>query len=103
MSAEMELLKEINQRAARMESRMVQLGDHVGANLRTKMRTEVIRSDGAQPQWYVKVDAVDVSLSRIHTALREAGVHSGEVQIYLNDACIAVIFPAAIPQKGAAE
>lgn len=100
MSAEMALLKEINQRAARMESRMVQLGDHVGANLRTKMRVDV-RRDG--PEVWVDVDAVDVSLSRIHTALREAGVHEGEIAVRHKNVAIAMIFPAAIPQKGAAE
>jgi hypothetical protein len=98
MSAEMEKLIEINQRVARMESRMVQLGDHVGANLRTKMRTEVVKEAGRGP--HVEVDAADVSLSRIHTALREAAVHSGEIPIYLNGVEIAVIYPANIPQKG---
>jgi hypothetical protein len=77
---------------------VVQLGDHVGANLRTKMRVDVIKEPGKGPR--VDVDAVDVSMSRIHTSLREAGVHVGEIPIYLNGVEIAVIYPANVPQKG---
>lgn len=98
MGAELDLLKEINQRAVRLESRMVQLGDYVGANLRSKMRVDV-RRDG--PEVWVDVDAVDVSLSRIHTALREAGVHEGEICVRHNNVAIAVVYPEAFPQKGA--
>lgn len=97
MATEMEILLEINQRATRLESRMVQLGDHVGANLRTKMRVDVQREGG---RVWVDVDAVDVSLSRIHTALREASVHTGEVEIMLGGVVIATIFPHNVPQKG---
>lgn len=97
MSAEMELLKEINQRAIRVESRMVQLGDFVGANLRTKMRVDVHSDD--QGTW-VEVDAVDVSMSRIHTALREARVHEGSIPIRFDGNDIGMIFPHNIPQKG---
>jgi hypothetical protein len=97
MSAELTELKEIKQRVARMESRMVQLGDHVGANLRTKMRVDVHTDDHGT---WVDVDAVDVSLSRIHTALREAGVHEGQIPINLNGVMIAMLYPHNVPQKG---
>jgi hypothetical protein len=74
ISDEMELLREVNQRATRIESRMVQLGDYVGANLRTKMRVHVERDDTGV---WVEIDALDVSLSRIVTSLREQGIRKG--------------------------
>jgi hypothetical protein len=99
MSAEMDLLNEINQRAIRVESRMVQLGDYVGANLRTKMRVDV-RDDRGEV--WVEVDAVDVSMSRIHTALREASVHAGVIPVLFNGKTIATVYPDQFPQKGSA-
>ena len=89
MKSQQDLLYEINQRAIRMESRVVQLGDHVGANLRTKMRTDVHES--ANGIW-VDVDAYDVSISRIRTALREAGITEGQVPVRLNGKTIAVVY-----------
>jgi hypothetical protein len=74
MRTDKDRLDEINQRATRLESRLVQLGDYVGANLRTRMRI-VVRSDG-QDTW-VDVDAFDVSISRIVTTLREQGIQKG--------------------------
>lgn len=99
MSTELEKLDEINMRMIRTESRLVQLGDYVGANLRTKMRVEV-RFNGGDPVPYVVVDALDVSASRIVTALREAGVRSGDVLVYLDGKVIATVYPAAVPQWG---
>jgi hypothetical protein len=81
ISDEMELLREVNQRATRIESRMVQLGDYVGANLRTKMRVHVERDDTGV---WVEIDALDVSLSRIVTSLREQGIRKGWIAVNLN-------------------
>lgn len=92
------LLKQINDRAIRIESRMVKLGDHVGSNLRTKMRVGVHSDDLGT---WVEVDAVDVSMSRIHTALREAHVHEGQIPIRFEGKDIGLIFPRNIPRKGA--
>jgi hypothetical protein len=97
MSAELDKLDEINMRMIRTESRLVQLGDYVGANLRTKMRVDVRYHEGVP---YVEVDALDVSASRIVTALREAGVRSGDILVYLNSKVIATVYPAAVPQWG---
>lgn len=69
--------KEILQRVVRLETRMVQLGDHVGANLRTKQRITV---HPGSPAW-VEVDALDVSLSRILDEMARAGVEPGRVTL----------------------
>ncbi|WP_168788034.1 hypothetical protein [Paraburkholderia aromaticivorans] len=87
MKSQQDLRCEINQCAIRMESRVVQLGDHVGANLRTKMRTDV--HEGANGIW-VDVDACDVSISRIRTALREAGIKEKQVPVRPNGKTIAI-------------
>lgn len=78
---EMKLLREVNQRTTRLESRMVQLGDYVGANLCTKMRVHVERNDTGV---WVEIDALDVSLSRIVTSLREQGIRKGWIAVELN-------------------
>lgn len=71
MKIEQEKLNEINQRVTRLESRLVQLGDHVGANLRTRMRIELHKDEHGA---WVDVDALDVSMSRILNELQRLGV-----------------------------
>lgn len=61
--------KELMDRVIRIESRMVQLGDHVGANLRTKQHIEFV--DDERGVMGIQIDALDVSLSRILTELRQ--------------------------------
>ncbi|MGF6508513.1 hypothetical protein [Paraburkholderia sp. 32] len=88
---EMKLLREVNQRTTRMESRMVQLGDYVGANLRTRMRVEVCRPrDGERA--YIEIDALDVSISRIVTVMQEMGV-TDDMDVYLRGKRVATIYP----------
>jgi hypothetical protein len=58
--------KETLERVIRLESRMVQLGDHVGANLRTKQRIDIRASDTAACRISITIDSLDVSLSRIY-------------------------------------
>lgn len=100
----MKLLREVNQRTTRTESRMVQLGDHVGANLRLRMRTDVKR-DGKSV--WVEVDALDVSISRIVTALQERGIREGQISVALNGRQIMIIDLANIgsqwPARGGGE
>lgn len=82
------LLHEINQRVTRTESRIVQLGDFVGANLRAKQKIEVREEvDG----WVVEIDALDVSLSRIASALRDARRLYGIYPIYFNKQTVGTI------------
>lgn len=58
--------KELMERVIRLESRVVQLGDHVGANLRTKQRIDIRIIDTAQYKISITIDSMDVSLSRIY-------------------------------------
>jgi hypothetical protein len=85
------LLKELRERTVRLESRVVQLGDHVGSNLRERMRMEV-KKDG-QGDVFVEIDALDVALSRVLVTLREHGYKSGEVPVLLNGQRVATVFP----------
>lgn len=57
-----ETILEILQRTVRMETRMLQLGDHVGANLRSKQRIDI---EPAQGSVVAYVDSMDVSFSRV--------------------------------------
>ena len=61
--------KELMDRVIRIESRVVQLGDHVGANLRTTQRIKILEVEAGVLQ--VNIDALDVSLSRIFAELRQ--------------------------------
>lgn len=74
-------IRELLDRTRRLESRLVQFGDFVGANLRTKQRIEVAGPPAAP---HVLIDALDVSVSRIVTELRQHNVRHGEVPVYLN-------------------
>lgn len=79
MSILEQIAKETLERVTRMESRMVQLGDHVGANLRSKQKIDVEWIEGGAR---VTIDSLDVSVSRILTELRQADVHQFEVPVY---------------------
>lgn len=57
-------LREILDRVTRLESRLVQLGDYVGANLRSKQKIEIVDD-------HVEIDALDVSVSRILAEIRQ--------------------------------
>ena len=84
--------KEINElldRTRRLESRMVQLGDHVGANLRSKQRIDVHDAAGSP---YVTIDALDVSVSRIVTELAQHNVRHGKVDVFLDGRAVFSIY-----------
>ena len=70
--------EETLQRLTRIETRIVQLGDHVGVNLRSKQR--VVIHDDATGVW-VEIDALDVSLSRINTELEKFGAKPGRIPV----------------------
>jgi hypothetical protein len=90
MKSDQERLSEINQRVTRLESRLVQLGDHVGANLRTKLRIELHNDEHGA---WVDVDALDVSISRIIDELQRSGVKRGiGLPVRCNGGTIATVF-----------
>lgn len=83
-------LCEILDRTKRTECRMVQLGDHVGANLRTKLHIDVKKDE--HDTW-VEVDALDVSISRIIAELKRLGIKKGtHLPVRLNGGTIATVF-----------
>lgn len=90
MSTLEQIVKETLERVTRMESRVVQLGDHVGANLRAKQRIEVRHDDG---ETFVNIDALDVSVSRVLTELRQAGVKQGAINVYHQDRVAFTVYP----------
>lgn len=87
---ELDLLQEINQRVTRTESRMVQLGDFIGTNLRVRMRIAVRKHAG---DVWVEVDALDTAISRIYTELREHGVTGIPVPVRCAGKDIATVYP----------
>jgi hypothetical protein len=89
-----ERIAELRDRLVRMESRMVQLGDHVGANLRVREKIDVKRD--AQGDAFVEIDSPEQSLSRIVRIMREEGVTAGEVPLLIGGLRVAVIYPARI-------
>lgn len=89
-------LKEIKDRVTRLESRLVQLGDHVGANLRIRLQVNV-RTDQFGEPW-VEVDALDISFARIVCSLREHGYFRGEIPIVFDGQRIGMAYPARAPR-----
>lgn len=81
---------ELLDRSIRTESRLVQLGDHVGANLRIKQRIDIHRLPAGLVE--VDIDSLDVSISRIYTELGTD--HPGkEVKVFLNGVHVATVYP----------
>lgn len=85
-----DIARETRERVIRMESRMVQLGDHVGANLRTKQRI-VIRDLQTAP--YVVIDSLDVSVSRILTELRQHKVSAVNIPVLHEGGTAFILYP----------
>lgn len=82
-------IDELLDRSIRTESRLVQLGDHVGANLRVKQRIDITKETDGETT--VHIDSMDVSLSRILAELRSAGI-SGVVTVRHDDVMVATIY-----------
>jgi hypothetical protein len=64
-----QVMQEILQRTVRMETRMLQLGDHVGANLRSRQRIDIEPTPGSVVAY---VDSMDVSFSRVMAEIRRS-------------------------------
>lgn len=79
-------LAEIRERTTRMETRLVQLGEHMGVNLRNRHRIDV---EPTRESVVVYVDALDISFSRIandvqdsqHWANAKPGTHHVQVRM----------------------
>jgi hypothetical protein len=91
-------LKKISDRTTRLETRFVQLGDHVGANLRIKQCVTVsVSSIGVA----VEIDALDMSLSRIVAELHrqcdaERLRNTAKVPVWFDGKCVATLNMGAV-------
>lgn len=94
MKTDHELLQEVADRVTRTESRIVQLGDHVGANLRQKQRIAI--RVGASGFTEVEIDALDVSISRVMTELKSHGVRASAVSVRHEGRIVATLYPKAL-------
>lgn len=83
---------ELMDRVIRTESRIVQLGDHVGANLRVKQRIDIHEDSGSS---MVTIDSMDVSLSRILAEWKRLRPQSGQLafQVYHNGRMVMTVYP----------
>ena len=88
--AEHEILQEVLQRVTRLESRMVQLGDYVGANLRSKQK--VIFSWPPNQRPIAAIDALDMSLSRVIAELDTLDAPTGDIDVVCKGSRVAILF-----------
>ena len=85
------LLTEVAERIKRVETRLVVLGDKVGVDLRTETRVEV-KLGGPKADPFVEINALDVSISRIMSAVKEADVRPAIlVPVMFNGALVAKV------------
>lgn len=89
---QVENLQEILKRVSRIETRLVQFGDFVGANLRDKQRIDIL--EGTTPA--IVIDALDVSLSRIAAELQRHQIHPQAVGVWLEGRLVATLYPKAM-------
>lgn len=80
---------EIRDRVTRIESRIVKLGEHMGADLRTNARVLVQPRAGLCPT--VTIDSLDVSLSRITQELTRLGYGTRGIPIIHNGRHVATM------------
>jgi hypothetical protein len=92
MGVDTTLLMEIRDRMVRVESRLVQLGDYVGANLRTRQKIDVERP-GPDGVLTTTVDSLDVSIARIYAELASAGYVGKEADVYVEGEHVATLYP----------
>lgn len=84
-----------DERLVRIESRLVQLGDHVGANLRTKQRIDILPiAGGASVK--VEVDSMNVSIWRITDELKRHQIQQTAVGVWLEGRLVATVYPKAV-------
>jgi len=95
------LEQELKDRLVRIESRMVQLGDYVGANLRTKQRINIVQSASGVA---IEIDAMDVSMSRIYAELAHTtwanGPPTQPIPVYHKGRMALMIYPERVPAGG---
>jgi hypothetical protein len=94
MGTDTTLLMDIRDRMVRVESRLVQLGDYVGANLRTRQKIDITKPD-ASGVLTTPVDSLDVSIARIYAEIGSAGYGGRETDVYVEGEHVATLYPKA--------
>lgn len=90
------ILKEIQQRVTRIESRICRLGDALDVPLRSTSKGLKLISAGPTAAT-VEAPALDVALSEIVRFLTELGIQGKVVSIKYQGAVIATIYPKEQP------
>lgn len=98
MNHETELLMELRSRAIRTESRLVQLGNFLGASLAEKTPITITPFQG---HVHIAIEALDISVSRIYTELLGQGVTIPEdgAQVYLHGVHVFTVNPVPLTHK----
>ena len=86
-----QLLEELRQRAIRTESRVVQLGDHMGANLRSAPKLAVYPADAHNAFPWVEIDSLDVSISRILAAVKAAELKPRAITVFHGERAVCTL------------
>jgi hypothetical protein len=92
MSVDTALLIEIRDRMVRVESRLVQLGDYVGANLRSRQKIDIGGLD-ASGMLTATVDSLDVSVARIYAEIGSAGYGGRDADVFVDGEHVATLYP----------
>lgn len=85
-----DLVREIRDRVSRTETRIVVLGDHVGADLRSSKRVTIKMHPRTAEPW-VDLTSMDVSLSGIINELASTGEFLGDVCVMHKGVHVATI------------
>jgi hypothetical protein len=83
-----DMLGEIRDRTVRMESRLVQLGDHVGANLRQKQEIRIYQQGEV---WFAEIDALDMSLARVFAMFQQQKVRAASAVLMCKGKRVALL------------
>jgi hypothetical protein len=93
MSTDTAILLDIRDRMVRVESRLVQLGDYVGANLRTRQRICIEPPSDGIDVLATTVDSLDVSIARIYAEMATAGYAGVEADVFVEGEHVATLYP----------
>jgi hypothetical protein len=92
MSTDTAILLDIRDRMVRVESRLVQLGDYVGANLRTRQKIGIEPSSSDTDVLVTTVDSLDVSIARIYAEMATAGYAGVEANVFVKGEHVATLY-----------
>lgn len=83
-------MSELLDRVIRIESRLVKLADALGVNVRSRDKITVENRGGKDVD--VRISAMDVSISSVINACKEAGISGILVNVYHGDELVADVW-----------